>query len=472
MLEPSVFLNRAEEMKEELLEKLMHILSIPSIYDPNTADNNAPFGKGIREALDYMLNIGKEEGFRVKNVGGYAGHIEWGEGEELVGILGHVDVVPPGSGWSHDPFRPYLKDEKLFARGVQDDKGPVLAAFFAMKMLKEMGIDPGKRIRLILGTDEERSWKCMDHYFKHEEMPDYGFSPDAEFPVIHAEKGLIDLAFHIPVPENEGNGNVQLLQLSGGDRLNMVPASAQAVLQTSKQDSVKRLFETYVTDRKIDGNIELLNSMEMKVICYGKTAHGSIPEQGKNAIMFLLEFLTGLDLSHPLKEKLKKIIGYFRSTSGKGLQIHSRDDVSGSLTLNTGTLRWEQKHMNIGVNIRYPVTIPIENWYPQILSVAELEGWSVNTIDHMEPLYVPQDDLLVKILLNTYENHTGQKAKPISIGGATYARVLKKGVAYGAMFPDRPDTAHQADEHMIIDDLVRSTAIYADALLQIIRHKI
>lgn len=464
-VEPARFQEYAEQIKDELLDKTMGLLKIPSVYDPSTAKEYAPFGTGIKDALEYLLHMGEQEGFKVKNMNGYAGHIEWGEGDELLGILGHVDVVPPGDGWSQDPFSPYVKNEKLYARGVQDDKGPVMAAFFAMKMLKDLGVKPHKRIRLILGTDEERSWKCMDHYFTCEDMPDFGFSPDAEFPVIHAEKGLLDLEIFIPAAENDHKSDgATLLQFSGGDRLNMVPARAEAVLAVSDLETVQQSYREFLDKKQIQGQIEKLDDQTVKMICFGKTAHGSTPDEGVNAVMLLLEFLAEIPGSEVPNKQMKKMVDYFKETNGKGLRIHVSDDVSGPLTLNAGTAHMDHSGLTIGVNIRYPVTVPEEQWYPALEEILKQEGWKAKKIDHMKPLYIPEDDPFVLTLLDAYKRQTGEEGSPISIGGATYARVLSKGVAYGAMFPQSTDTAHQADEHMEIKDLVRATAIYADAI--------
>ncbi len=180
-------------LQGEMMERLKELCSIESVLDESTAGPGAPFGKGIAEALSYMLELGEQEGFRTKNVEGYAGHVEYGEGEETLGILTHLDVVPTGEGWISPPFAPEIREGKFYARGAQDDKGPAMAAFFALKLVKELGLPLNKRVRLIFGTDEETHWRDVDYYFQREPMPETGFAPDADFPIIHAEKGLLDL---------------------------------------------------------------------------------------------------------------------------------------------------------------------------------------------------------------------------------------------------------------------------------------
>lgn len=140
-----------------------------------------------------MMELGKKDGFTAKEVGNVAGHLEYGQGEELVGVLGHVDVVPVGDGWTNGPFEPTLRDGKLYARGVADDKGPTIAGYYALKIIKELGLPLSRRVRIIIGSDEESGMSCVERYFETEEQPTLGFVPDAEFPIIHAEKGISEL---------------------------------------------------------------------------------------------------------------------------------------------------------------------------------------------------------------------------------------------------------------------------------------
>src|SRR5690606_22766935 len=197
--------------KEDFIKDLQGLLQIKSVLNEEEAAADAPLGKGIKEALDYMLTLGEKDGFISKNVGNLAGHLEMGEGEELLGILGHVDVVPEGDGWTIDPYGGIIKDGKIFARGASDNKGPTIAAYYGMKVVKELGLPLGKRVRLIIGTDEESNWRCVDHYFKEEEMPDIGFVPDADFPIIFAEKGISDLDIVQPAGDGTSNGEFQLI---------------------------------------------------------------------------------------------------------------------------------------------------------------------------------------------------------------------------------------------------------------------
>ncbi|KGX89425.1 hypothetical protein N781_09240 [Pontibacillus halophilus JSM 076056 = DSM 19796] len=450
------------ELKSYYIDKLKTLLAIESTYDEGTISDGQPFGEGIQEALQYMLALGEESGFQSKNVDGYAGHIEWGNGEDLIGILGHLDVVPGGEGWTHPPFEPYVEDGKIFARGAQDDKGPVMAAFLAMKWLHELGFQPKKRIRLIMGTDEERDWQCMNYYFKQEEMPSIGFSPDSSFPVTHAEKGLVDIEVTNSIESEEGHA-LQLVTFHAGERLNMVPYRANATLTGESLHNVQENFLDYIEASDFNGTAQLEDE-RLHLTLTGESAHAQEPNDGRSAWLGMVEFLCLLPLAPSLKESLTAQHRLFKDTRGEALEIRSEDEMSGPLTVNVGYGTYENNSLNLGVNIRYPVTDTLERWEPTFREQLQSLGYDVHIREHLAPIYFEKDHPLVQQLLDIYNKHTGEDAVPESIGGATYARALDQGVAYGAMFPHHKSTAHQVDEHVSIDDMMKAAFIYAEAI--------
>lgn len=433
----------------EFVKRLNRLIRIPSVY----REDEPPFGKDVRRALHELLEIGKEDGFTIKNVDDYAGHVEFGEGEELFGILAHLDVVPAGSGWSVPPFELTEKDGKLFGRGVQDDKGPLMAAYIAMKELKEEGFVPRKRVRLIAGTDEEREWKGIDYYFTKEEMPEFGFTPDAVFPVIHAEKGLWDIHLVRDNSEDFTSEMTYIETISGGSRLNMVPEAAEVTIIHRGEKEL-----TFPEAEKVYRNGEKLTA-----VFAGSSAHGSTPDRGVNAIKKALKSLAGVSLPAPQKEMIEWMNTYLSDSTGKELAIDSKDEVSGALTLNFGTLHGNEEKWEIGLNIRYPVT---ESYAELINKMKDsLPGWlACKETDHMSSIYLPEDHAGIQTLMQAYRSVSGRKEKPEAIGGATYARVLKTGVAFGAVFPESLDTAHQADEMVLQEDMRKAIDIYKQAI--------
>ncbi|CDQ18347.1 succinyl-diaminopimelate desuccinylase [Halobacillus karajensis] len=451
----------SQRYENEFLNKSIDLLKIPSIYEK---DDEYPYGKPINEALGKMLEMAENDGFVTKNVDGHGGHIEFGKGEEVIGILGHLDVVPAGQGWTTPPFEPSISDGKLFARGAQDDKGPVMAAYIAMKLLKDQEFEPKKKIRLILGTDEERDWKGIKYYFKHETMPSMGFTPDASFPVIHAEKGLLDSYITFPVPGSEAE--TAIISIYGGDRLNMVPDEAKAIVQSNMD--INDTFHRYLSDHKLEGNVEYAENKHLLTV-KGKAVHASKPEEGLNAITALLGYLQTLVNNGEAGELVTWLYKSFRETTGKGLGLDQSDMVSGSLTSNLGSIEYKDGSCKVGFNLRYPVTANYNQIYNQLNYLAlEREG-EMEVYDHLAAIHIEKDHPFVKTLLSVYNKATGEQAEAQSMGGATYARSLKAGVAFGALFNDSPDTAHQKDEHVRIKDMTKAIEIYAESLYKLTR---
>lgn len=454
--------------KDDFIKDLQGLLQIKSVLDEENATEDAPLGPGIQEALQFLLHLGEKDGFQTKNVGNLAGHLEMGEGSELVGVLGHIDVVPEGDGWSVDPYSGVIKDGKIYARGASDDKGPTMAAYYAMKIVKELGLPLNKRVRLIIGTDEESDWRCVDHYFKHEEMPTLGFVPDADFPIIFAEKGISDFDI-VQKPENsEGDAPVQLLSFQSGLRYNMVPDFAEAHLTVQNDaDKIAENCEAYLANKGLEGKV---TKQEGKLVLtlVGMSAHGAEPRNGKNAGIFLAQFLKDVELDVAGKKYIETIAQFYNKDRGEVFDIVFEDEDSGELTINVGVMSYtKDKGGRIGCNMRYPVTFNIDLGKRRIEAKLKESDLQLENFTDSKPTYVKKDDPLIKTLQKVYEEHTGEKAELLAIGGGTYARALEHGVAFGALFPGREDVMHQKDEYAYVDDLLKATAIYAQAIYEL-----
>ncbi len=471
-------INWTEEVlkrKEQIINDTQAFLQIKSVLDEGDATEQAPLGHGIDQALKFMLNKGQNDGFTVKNVDGLAGHIEYGEGTELLGILCHVDVVPEGDGWTSDPYSAEIRDGKIFARGAIDDKGPTMAAYYAMKIVKELGLSAQKRVRMILGTDEESNWRCVDHYFKHEEMPTIGFAPDADFPIINAEKGIFDFILEQNRHEQNENGGTAVLQmLQAGRRLNMVPDLAEASILCKTKDEAEQFkdsFEQYIKNNDLTGAATMKES-NLQLRLEGISAHGMEPNKGRNAGLLLNSFLHN-NLLDVLDQKARSFVSFVQQyfgegSRGKALGIAYADEISGELTINNGTLSYSKEEGGkIGLNLRYPVTHDIEPSKQKIKEISEKHSFICKELSDSKPHHVDQQHPLIKVLQKVYEEQIGEKAELIAIGGGTYARSLRAGVAFGPLFPGRPDVAHQKDEYIEIEDLLKATAIYAQAIYEL-----
>lgn len=464
------WLGEVEKRKDALIKDTQELLHIKSLLDEEHATSDAPLGKGVKEALDFMLNLGEKDGFTQKNVGNLAGHLEFGEGKHLLGILCHVDVVPEGDGWSSDPYAAEIRDGKIFARGALDDKGPTMATYYAMKIVKELGLPLRKRVRMIIGTDEESNWRCVEHYFEHEEMPTLGFAPDADFPIINAEKGIADLDMvqkkSLP---SEADTNVEVLSFVSGKRYNMVPdyAKATLIVRDNQLETIQEFIE-FVKHFELENGYHVENG-ELILEVKGVSAHGMEPKNGKNAGLYLAEFLSKLNLDENALHYFQFVSRYFFDDSrGVNLGVAYSDDISGELTINAGKLIFtKESGGRIGMSFRYPVTNKMEATKEKLDALLLKEEFVIENFSDSKPHHVDEKEFLIQTLKKVYEKQTGAKAELLSIGGGTYARSLKSGVAFGPLFPGRPDIAHQKDEYMFVEDLLRATAIYAQAIYEL-----
>ncbi|WP_176560318.1 dipeptidase PepV [Brevibacillus dissolubilis] len=473
------WLEEVEKRRNDLISTTQEFLRIKSVLDPSTAREGAPFGEGIQKALEFALNVCAEAGMETKDVGGYAGHAEFGQGEELVGVLSHVDVVPEGEGWTTPPYAAEIVDGKIVARGSLDDKGPGMASIFAAKIVKELGLPLSKRVRLIFGTDEETSWRCMNTYFQTEEMPTMGFTPDADFPLIYAEKGLTHLVFLQSKEAYLGQGRTEraaqdcdakLSQLHAGLRMNMVPDRARALLEAGRLSAQELAdkYQAYLSETGHKGAATIDDNF-VTLTFEGKSVHGMDPGKGINAGTELIRFLAGLTLDSRAEQLIEFSNKYlYQQHYGEAMGIGHNDPEMGPLTLNTGIIRYEEDgELRFDINIRYPHSQPYSQWEPILLDRLNEAAFTLQIEENMKPHRVDPNHPLVTTLQKVYSEQTGQEANIIAIGGATYGRSLDVGVAFGPLFPGGADCAHQRDEFIKIDDLVKATAIYAQAIYEL-----
>ncbi len=426
--------------REKLIKSTQELVSIPSVK--GEPSEGKPFGEEINRALEYVLDLGRELGFLVGNVDGYAGFIEFGQGDKTFGILGHLDVVPEGKGWTYPPYGGEIHNNRIYGRGASDDKGPTLAALYAMKAVMESDVPVNKKVRLILGTDEESGWEDMDYYFKKQPMPDFGVSPDAGYPVIHAEKGILHLELSKAFDKDTGSSSI--ISIKGGSRPNMVPEACVCNLKGE----------------------------DAPISIKGVSAHASAPDKGVNAIAKMLNFLEDRGLGDNTIDSYVADINRFigEDTTGKNLGIDFTDDVSGSLTLNLGMIDLNSDGGKVVIDIRYPVKYTEGQILTKIREKLHGTNIKVNVINSKNPLYLPKDHFLVKTLINVYKEKTGEELEPLSMGGGTYARALDVGVAFGGGFPGKEGLAHQRDEYIDIEDLVLNAKIYAHAIAELVKN--
>lgn len=443
--------------QEDLLTCLQENLQIPSVQ--GDAADAAPYGTEIRRSLDHILSTAEKLGFRTKNVDGHLGWCEYGNGEEMVAILGHLDVVPAGDGWNYDPWGGLIEGERIWGRGTMDDKGPTIAALFALAALRDSGLPLKRRIRLLFGCNEETGSADIKYYLSTGgEIPVMGFTPDGEYPVINGEKGIINVTYS---KSYQQTGDLKLISIQGGTAPNVVPAFASAKLACSKEIAQRIAI---LKAPKIRYSVQ---DYGILVEAEGISAHGSTPEQGENAIGRLILALDTL----PFEGALANGIHFLASTlgmesNGKSAGIYLSDPVSGELTLNWGTLNADEQKLSMKLNYRYPVTKTYEDCAPVLDSAFANAGFIKEAELHKAKLYIPEDSQLVKTLLNVYASHTGITGQAKCIGGGTYAKMLPNILAFGPVFPGDEVREHKPDEFIEISKLMKNAQIIASAMYE------
>ena len=446
----------SRQLQEQALRTLKELVKIKSAAeDPvvTPSGEKFPFGQGVQDAFAYMLSEAERLGFKTEDVDHYGGHIEFGEGQEILGLPGHLDVVPAEGQWSFDPWCGDEQDGYILGRGITDDKGPMVACLYAMKSLMDEGYEPARRVRLILGLDEETNWEGMRHYLEKAEMPDFGFSPDGEFPIINGEKGNVQFHLARKLGKPSGKGLI-LTRLSGGTARNIVPDSARAVIRWELQDAKEKYQEIRSMLREFCGETGYRlkargMGKSLEITAEGHACHGADPQDGVNAIAVLIEFLGRLDF---VSDDLTGFIDFYNNyiafdPYGGKLGIDRQDPQYGKLTVNSGVIAYDRDSVSISMDIRFPGSVTTAEIYDKIQPV--LDQYSIGVVKGREeaPFRMDPADPLPKALIDVYREITGDKDNPPKVvGQATYAQSCRNTLAYGALFPGDPDIMHQVAE--------------------------
>ena len=442
------------EYKDEVVKEIQNAVRVKSVKEAPLP--GMPFGEGPAKALDHFMNLAKKLGFKAEKFDNYAMHIDMGEGKETLGILAHVDVVPEGDNWTYPPYSGTIADGKIYGRGTLDDKGPAIISLFAMKAIADSGIKLNKKIRMILGADEESGSACLKYYFGELKMPypDIAFTPDSNFPVTYAEKGSVRVKI------KKKFNTLQDVVIKGGNAFNSVPNEAHGVIPVDMLGEVRNKNKVEFVR---EGNI-------YKGFWAGIPAHRAYPSKGYNAVSALFEVLKDIEVKN---EELKGLVTFFdkfvkMETDGKSFGVKCTDGETGELTLNLGKMSLENNELEICLDMRVPVKIELDKIEETIKKNPEDYGYEFELYSESKPLYVPKDSFLVSTLMNIYKELTGDNdAQPVAIGGGTYAKHAKNAVAFGALLPDQEDRMHQRDEYLEISKIDKLLQIYVEAIYRL-----
>lgn len=463
---------KIQEYRPQMLKMLEELIAIDSRQmDP---EEGKPFGPGVQEVYEYIQKKAAEDGFSFVNADNYGGHLEWtcdkDADAETMGMLVHLDIVPAGDGWSSDPFKMEIRDGKIYGRGSVDDKGPAVSAYFAMKAIHDLGIKLDKNVRIIIGLDEETNWKGMDYYLSKVEGPDFGFVPDAEFPVINGEKGIIAFSMAKKFPGNQGEG-LELRSFTGGNAVNMVPDGARMVVMSNDTAVYEQLKEK-AAKMTAEGKKVTAKGLgkTLEIVAEGVSAHGARPELGVNAISIMMEFASDLTFNN---EGVNEFIRFYNEylsydPTGEKIGVCVEDEKSGHTNFNVGVIEMDDKSVDLQINVRIPVTYDDEYIYNAMMPTLEKYNIGIVKGKSQKAIYFEKDDPMVSKLMDVYRRITGDAgAEPEVIGGGTYARACKNFVAFGPVFPGEDDMCHRADEFISEESFYKAAEIYGEAIYEL-----
>ena len=449
---------------DEYIEDLKNFVSINSVQ--GSYEQGKPFGDGPFDALNFAIDLAAKYGFAINNYQGYVGTADLDPSlPRSLDMLAHCDVVPAGEGWTvTEPFKPVVKDGRIYGRGTSDDKGPLLCAMYAMRAIKECGVPLKKGVRLIMGSDEETGSTDIAKYYAVEPEAEMTFSPDAEFPLINIEKG--QFRAEIAKTFEESAALPRLVSLEAGVALNAVPQ--KAVIRLEGFDMTLAEEPMNLVSKECGVSCEQTGVQEITIT--GVSAHASTPELGKNAGLAAMMLVSKLPLA-PCEQldvigKILKLFPY-GVTDGQGLGIKMCDEESHDLTCTLDLYHVTTKEVSVQFDSRTPVMATKENCEDVAAANVSALGLDFISKGMVPPHRVPGDSPFVKTLLNAYETVTGLKGEAVAIGGGTYVHELKNGVAFGAVMPGIDTRMHGADEFFELDNIVTATKVYAEAIIEL-----
>jgi succinyl-diaminopimelate desuccinylase len=441
------FKKLAKTYEKNATVALQQLVRINSVYDASSIKEGAPFGEGVKNALDYVSKLGQDYGFKVDSCKGYCSELTIGDEGPIIGVYAHSDVVPVTGKWTDTPFSGILKDGRIYGRGSCDDKGPLIASLYAIKLLKDNGLIKGYRVRLVAGGDEERGSSCLAAYFGklHKEECTYGFTPDADWPLIYGEKAI--RRYELSYSGKLGN----IINMDGGVVANAVCDKLIVTLPLDKK------LEEFVKNNKIDCDID--STSDISIISFrGKAAHGSTPELGINAALVAFKVLG--EFYHI--DELNKITKALASPDGSSFGGNNHSPELLDSTFNYGIVHYDGQNLSISLDYRFGETA---NPDEAIAKLSAASGLKATLVSDCKNLLFDKKSPLVSTLMKVYKHETHQFfAKPFTIGGGTYAKEAKNTVAFGATWKGHPGNMHSPDEYIYLDDFYKDIAIYAHAI--------
>ncbi|WP_322864145.1 Sapep family Mn(2+)-dependent dipeptidase [Aeromonas allosaccharophila] len=452
-----------EQNLDGFVNDLSSLIAIPSVRDLTTQSENAPFGFHIRQAFDYLMDFAKREGLDVRDHQGYALDISYGQGDQEIALLHHVDVVPAGHDvlWRTPPYRMTKVGNMIFGRGVTDNKGPLMASLYIIKLFKKLNVPLTKKIRIIIGGAEETNWECVEHYFLHNPQPEYGFSPDGDFPIVNGEKGILYASLEKNFSTRESNSACQIIRIeSERDRTS---TCHHLTIELAGTDAAKVAgqFAAFadVIDCQSYYRVEFSTPWE-------KSRNPHKVDNCVDKFVSIMPNVLGLDINstHLVDLLISK---FANDHAGKKLGLHHHDDEMGQTTCCVSAINMDSSGYSLDFDFRFPKGLCIEQVRSQLLALSQQTG--MNFVEHQYlPLsYLSPESPLIQAMGKAYFEVTGTHADCFSKGAASYARALKHGVAFGPTFPDEKTFVHEPNEQLNLESLIKAIKIYVKVLISL-----
>ena len=451
-----------QKYHEEMVKELQKIIQIKTVLD--TPVENGPFGLGNKQCLEYVLHLCQRLGFKTKNLDGYCGYAEVGEGKEIFGIIVHLDVVPEGEGWDYPPYEGRIVNDRMYGRGTWDDKGPAMVSIYAIKALMDAGFKFNKRVRIIFGCNEETGSLCVEHYIKTEGQITYGYTPDADFPVIYGEKAINNLTIQ---GKESNQGDLQLVSIHAGEAFNAVISKANFVLKDLNNvnatiEQLKKILQELDIEYIIDSH-----DTTILLTVIGKAAHGSLPMLGKNAASYGIFALNKLGINNSFIQWYAKYIAL--EYNGKSLNCYAQDEY-GDIAVNVGIVKYEKDQSFVGMNCRLPFNTDSNKVLNAMKETLKDENVSVKLEYDSKGFLMDKNGPMIQAMMKAYQQVTKDyETQPMCIAGGTYARHFHNCVGFGASLPFSPEeNIHSANERIQLKNLDILLEIYVEAIQKLL----
>ena len=447
--------------QEQFLSDLARLVEVPSVSRSDLAKDQAPFGEEVKKAFGVYADICHKLGYETVDCEGYAIYAQTGASDEYVASIGHLDVVDAGDKklWDSEPYSVRRDGDMLYGRGVNDDKGPLLASLYALKIVQDLGLELKHDVRIIAGGAEETTWECMNYYFKHHKQPIMGFSPDGNFPIVNGEKGIFCYNYHFPKKTDGEKNLVTNIECPHG--INYLCDELIVDIANVDPQNIKDIVKS-ATELTFDGN-------NVHIVYRGKVALSRNPQRGENAMWKLASDFKEFKFAQAGFNDLIALINkyYVGHFYGEGAGIYHEDDNMGKTSVCPMVIIENNEGYDLKIDYRYVNGVDIEVVEKHLRESGLEFNATMDVYRTKRMLYVNENSKLINSLKSAYETVTGEKAEVFTKGGASYARVMDNGVAFGATFDGEEPGCHMPNEHISIKSLMKALEIYVYAFIEL-----